>query len=123
MSINVGRWLCGFGIHRWRQFAMSIFGDPAYLCIRPHCRSCRQYFLHAGEYIYWEREESLEETVSQPNPNPVEGECEMDRDKEVIWLKAWLKKELKRSWVPWLKPIIAMHRRCLSELEASHEPK
>jgi hypothetical protein len=56
----LGKLLCYIGLHRWRQIGMSIFGDPAYMCKRPYCRICKQFFLHAGESTYWQREEILE---------------------------------------------------------------
>jgi hypothetical protein len=33
---------------------------------------------------------------------------------EILWLEAWLKKEKKRDWVPWLKPIIAQNEKRLA---------
>jgi hypothetical protein len=36
---------------------------------------------------------------------------------EILWLKAWLKKETKRDWVPWLKPIIAANHKRLADLQ------
>jgi hypothetical protein len=40
----------------------------------------------------------------------------MNKEKEIRWIETWLKKETKRAWVPWLKPIIAQNKRRLREL-------
>ncbi len=45
--------------------------------------------------------------------------AQMKAAEEIRWLKAWLKKETKRDWVPWLKPIIAANRKRLKQLEKS----
>ena len=41
----------------------------------------------------------------------------MTRAEEIRWLEAWLKKEKKRDWVPWLKPIIAQNKKRLAQLK------
>jgi hypothetical protein len=41
---------------------------------------------------------------------------------EIAWLEQWLKKERKRDWVPWLKPIIAANEKRLKELRLASRP-
>ncbi len=59
VSETVGRLLCRMGFHRWKLIGHSLFGDPAHMCTRPYCRTCRQFFL-AGAATYWQRDERLE---------------------------------------------------------------
>ena len=58
MNDTIGKLLCKIGWHRWKWVGHSLFYEPAYMCVRPYCRTCKQE-LFAGT-ILWEREEQLE---------------------------------------------------------------
>lgn len=46
----------------------------------------------------------------------------LKREDEIIWLEAWLAKEVKRAWVPWIKPIIAQNKKRLASLRREEHP-
>lgn len=55
---DIGKLFCKIGWHRWKYIGSSIFGSPAYMCKRPHCRICKQDAFTGT--ITWQREETLE---------------------------------------------------------------
>jgi len=58
MTEILGKLLCRIGLHRWKYVGSSLFGEQAFMCKRPCCRTC--YLNMWTGKIFWQRAEILE---------------------------------------------------------------